>query len=188
VVFHLGNGASMAALQGGCSIGTTMGFTAIEGLPMGTRTGSLDPGVLLFMFDELGMSVREVERLLYHESGLLGLSGLSSDMRDLLASEAAAARLAVDVFCYRARRELGSLAAALGGLDAIVFTAGIGENQPEIRARICRDAEWLGVRLDGDANLKHGPRISAEQSAVSAWVVPTDEETMIARHVARLLG
>jgi acetate kinase len=188
VVFHLGNGASMAALQGRRSIGTTMGFTAIEGLPMGTRTGSLDPGVLLFMFDELGMSVREVERLLYHESGLLGLSGLSSDMRDLLASEAAPARLAVDVFCYRARRELGSLAAALGGLDAIVFTAGIGENQPEIRARICRDAEWLGVQLDGEANLKHGPRISTEGSAVTAWVVPTDEETMIARHVARLLG
>ena len=188
VVFHLGNGASMAALQGGRSIGTTMGFTAIEGLPMGTRTGSLDPGVLLFMFDELGMSVRDVERLLYHESGLLGLSGLSSDMRDLLASDAAPARLAVDVFCYRARRELGSLAAALGGLDAIVFTAGIGENQPEIRARICRDAEWLGVQLDGEANRKHGPRISAEGSAVAAWVVPTDEETMIARHVARLLG
>jgi acetate kinase len=178
----------MAALQGGRSIGTTMGFTAIEGLPMGTRTGSLDPGVLLFMFDELGMSVREVERLLYHESGLLGLSGLSSDMRDLLASESEPARLAVDVFCYRARRELGSLAAALGGLDGIVFTAGIGENQPEIRARICRDAEWLGVQLDGEANRKHGPRISAEGSAVSAWVVPTDEETMIARHVARLLG
>ena len=188
VVFHLGNGASMAALQGGRSIGTTMGFTAIEGLPMGTRTGSLDPGVLLFMFDELGMSVREVERLLYHESGFLGLSGISSDMRDLLASEAASARLAVDVFCYRARRELGSLAAALGGLDAIVFTAGIGENQPEVRARICRDAEWLGVQLDRDANLRHGPRISSEGSAVSAWVVPTDEETMIARHVARLLG
>jgi acetate kinase len=188
VVFHLGNGASMAALQGGRSIGTTMGFTAIEGLPMGTRAGSLDPGVLLFMFDELGMGVREVERLLYHESGLLGLSGISSDMRDLLASEAASACLAVDVFCYRARRELGSLAAALGGLDAIVFTAGIGENQPEIRARICRDAEWLGVQLDDEANLRHGPRISAENSVVSAWVVPTDEETMIARHVARLLG
>ncbi len=188
VVLHLGNGVSMAALQGGRSIGTTMGFTAIEGLPMGTRTGSLDPGVLLFMFDELGMSVREVERLLYHESGLLGMSGISSDMRDLLASEVAPARLAVDVFCYRVRRELGSLAAALGGLDAIVFTAGIGENQPEIRARICRDAEWLGVQLDGAANLRHGPRISADDSAVSAWVVPTDEETMIARHVARLLG
>ncbi|HSW33619.1 MAG TPA: acetate/propionate family kinase [Steroidobacteraceae bacterium] len=188
VVFHLGNGASMAALQGGRSIGTTMGFTAIEGLPMGTRAGSLDPGVLLFMFDELGMGVREVERLLYHESGLLGLSGISSDMRDLLASEAASACLAVDVFCYRARREFGSLAAALGGLDAIVFTAGIGENQPEIRARICRDAEWLGVQLDDEANLRHGPRISAENSVVSAWVVPTDEETMIARHVARLLG
>jgi acetate kinase len=188
VVLHLGNGVSMAALQGGRSVGTTMGFTAIEGLPMGTRTGSLDPGVLLFMFDELGMSIREVERLLYHESGLLGMSGISSDMRDLLASDAPSARLAVDVFCYRVRRELGSLVAALGGLDAIVFTAGIGENQPEIRARICRDASWLGVELDDEANLRHGPRVSAAGSAVSAWVVPTDEEAMIARHVARLLG
>jgi len=188
VVLHLGNGVSMAALQGGRSVGTTMGFTAIEGLPMGTRTGSLDPGVLLFMFDELGMRVREVERLLYHESGLLGMSGISSDMRDLLASDAPSARLAVDVFCYRVRRELGSLVAALGGLDAIVFTAGIGENQPEIRARICRDAAWLGVELDDEANLRHGPRVSAAGSAVSAWVVPTDEEAMIARHVARLLG
>jgi len=152
VVFHLGNGASMCAMQGGRSVATTMGFTAVEGLPMGTRTGSLDPGVLLFMFDELGMGVRDVERLLYHESGLLGMSGLSSDMRDLLASGEPAARLAVDVFVYRARRELGSLAAALGGLDAIVFTAGIGENQGQVRRRICADAAWLGVELDEASN------------------------------------
>jgi acetate kinase len=134
------------------------------------------------------MSVREVERLLYHESGLLGMSGISSDMRELLASEAPAARLALDVFAYRARRELGSLAAALGGLDAVVFTAGIGENQPEVRRRICADAAWLGLELDAAANERHGPCISAAGSRVTAWVVPTDEETMIARHVARLLG
>jgi acetate kinase len=188
VVFHLGNGSSMCALAGGRSVATTMGFTAVDGLPMGTRTGALDPGVLLFMFDELGMSVREVERLLYQESGLLGMSGISSDMRDLLMSDAPAARLALDVFVYRARRELGSLAAALGGLDAVVFTAGIGENQPEVRQRVCADAAWLGLELDVEANERHGPRISRAGSRVSAWVVPTDEETMIARHVARLLG
>jgi acetate kinase len=188
VVFHLGNGSSMCAIAGGRSVATTMGFTAVEGLPMGTRTGAMDPGVLLFMFDELGMTVREVERLLYHESGLLGMSGVSSDMRDLLASDLPAARLAVDVFVYRARRELGSLAAALGGLDAVVFTAGIGENQAEIRRRICNDASWLGLELDEAANGQHGPRISTTRSRVSTWVVPTDEETMIARHVARLLG
>jgi acetate kinase len=188
VVLHLGNGASMCAMAGGRSVATTMGFTAVDGLPMGTRTGALDPGVLLFMFDELGLSVREVERLLYHESGLLGMSGVSSDMRDLLASDLPGARMAIDVFVYRARRELGSLAAALGGLDAVVFTAGIGENQHEVRRRICLDAAWLGLELDVSANERHGPRISAAGSAVSAWVVPTDEETMIARHVARLLG
>ncbi len=188
VVLHLGNGSSMCALAGGRSVATTMGFTAVDGLPMGTRTGAMDPGVLLFMFDELGMNVREVERLLYHESGLLGMSGVSSDMRDLLASDLPAARLAVDVFVYRARRELGSLAAALGGLDAVVFTAGIGENQAEIRRRICDDASWLGLELDAAANGRHGPRISTPGSRVSAWVVPTDEEAMIARHVVRLLG
>ena len=187
VVFHLGNGASMCALSGGRSIATTMGFTAVDGLPMGTRSGSLDPGVLLFMIDELGLGAREIERLLYKESGLLGMSGVSSDMRELLASEEPAARLALDVFAYRARRELGSLVAALGGLDAIVFTAGIGENQPEVRRRICADAQWLGVELDAAANERHGPRISTPGSRVAAWVVPTDEETMIARHVARLL-
>ncbi len=188
VIFHLGNGSSMCALSAGRSVATTMGFTAVDGLPMGTRTGALDPGVLLFMFDELGMSVREVERLLYHESGLLGMSGVSSDMRELLASDAPAARLALDVYVYRARRELGSLAAALGGLDAVVFTAGIGENQPEVRRRLCADATWLGLELDAAANQRHGPCISAAGSRVTAWVVPTDEETMIARHVAQLLG
>jgi len=187
VVFHLGNGASACAMAGGRSVATTMGFTAVDGLPMGTRSGAIDPGVLLFMLEELGMDVGEVERLLYHESGLLGMSGLSSDVRDLLASDAPAARLALDVFTYRSRRELGSLAAALGGLDAIVFTAGIGENQPEIRRRICQDAAWLGLELDAAANDRHGPGISAPGSRVPAWVVPTDEDAMIARHVDRLL-
>ena len=188
VVLHLGNGASMCALHAGRSIATTMGFTAVEGLPMGTRSGSLDPGALLFMFDELGMGVRDVERLLYEQSGLLGMSGISSDMRDLAASDEAAARLAVDVFVYRIRRELGSLAAALGGLDAIVFTAGIGENQAEVRRRICEDACWLGVEIDDAANVRGERCISAAGSRTSAWVVPTDEELMIARHVVALLG
>jgi acetate kinase len=187
VVFHLGNGSSMCALQGGRSVATTMGFTAVEGLPMGTRSGSIDPGVLLFLLDEMKLTVRDVERLLYHESGLLGMSGLSSDMRDLLASDLPAAKLAVDVFVYRAGRELGSLAAALGGLDAMVFTAGIAENQPEVRARICKGAGWLGMALDEDANRLHQQRISAKESSVAAYVVPTDEELMIARHVARLV-
>jgi acetate kinase len=187
VVLHLGNGASMCAMRDGRSVATTMGFTAVEGLPMGTRSGSIDPGVLLFLQDELGFGVRDLERLLYQESGLLGMSGISSDMRELLANDAPAARLAVEVFIYRAGRELGSLAAALGGLDAVVFTAGIGENQPEVRARICTGAAWLGLELDEAANLRHGPRISAPGSRVAAWVVPTDEELVIARHVDRLL-
>ena len=183
VVFHLGNGASMCALRGGHSVATTMGFTAVEGLPMGTRCGSLDPGVLLFLMDELKLGPRDIERLLYHESGLLGLSGISSDVRDLLASDAPAAVLALDVYVYRAARELGSLAAALGGVDAVVFTAGVGENQPEIRARILERAKWLGVEIDAAANARQGPCISAAGSRVAAYVVPTDEESMIARHV-----
>ena len=188
VVFHLGNGASMCAMHGGRSVATTMGFTALDGLPMGTRCGSLDPGVLLFMIDELRLGAREIERLLYHESGLLGMSGISSDVRDLLASPAPAAAAALELFVYRAGRELGSLAAALGGLDAVVFTAGIGENQPEIRARIGREAAWLGLEIDAAANASHGPRISAARSKVLAYVVPTDEESMIARHVSAALG
>ncbi|MEL4179630.1 acetate/propionate family kinase [Roseateles sp. PN1] len=187
VVMHLGNGASMCALSAGRSVASTMGFTAIDGLPMGTRSGNLDPGVVLYLQQERGMSAAEVERLLYQQSGLLGMSGLSSDMRTLLASDSPAARRAVDHFVYRCGRELGSLAAALGGLDAVVFTAGVGENSAEIRARICRQAAWLGLQLDEAANAAGGPCISLAGSVVEAWTLPTDEELMIARHTQRVL-
>jgi acetate kinase len=188
VVLHLGSGASMCALAGGRSVASTMGFTAVDGLPMGTRTGNLDPGVVLWLMDVRGMDTRAVERLLYQESGLLGVSGISNDMRTLLASDAPRAKLAIDLFVYRIGRELGSLAAALGGLDAIVFTAGVGENSPEIRERACHAARWLGVELDPTANAAGGPRISTAASRVTAWTIPTNEELMIARHTARLLG
>ena len=178
----------MCALSEGRSIASTMGFTAVDGLPMGTRTGSLDPGVVLYLMDERGMDARAVEKLLYHESGLLGVSGISSDMRTLLASDSPRARLAINLFVYRIARELGSLAAALGGLDAIVFTAGVGENSAEIRARVCRGAAWLGVELDDAANAAGGPCISTANSRVAAWTLPTNEELMIARHTARLLS
>ncbi len=187
VVLHLGNGASMCAIDSGRSITSTMGFTAVEGLPMGTRSGSLDPGVLLYLMEERGMDARGIEKLLYTQSGLLGVSESSSDMRTLLASSDSRARFAVELFCYRIRRELGSLAAALGGLDAIVFTGGIGENSSTIRERVCRGAAWLGVALDANANAAGGPRISAPDSRVAAWVIPTNEELMIARHTRRLL-
>jgi acetate kinase len=187
VVLHLGNGASMCAMEAGRSVASTMGFTAVEGLPMGTRSGSLDPGVILYLMDHRGMDVRAVEKLLYHQAGLLGVSGMSSDMRTLLASSDPRAKLAVDLYCYRIRRELGSLAAALGGLDAIVFTAGIGENSAAIRERVCRDAAWLGVDLDPAANAAGGPRISMPGARTSAWSIPTNEELMIARHTRQLL-
>ncbi len=187
VVFHLGNGCSMCAMVGGRSVATTMGFTALEGLPMGTRSGSVDPGVLLYLMQQLHFDAAAIERLLYHESGLLGLSGISSDMRDLLASGAPAARRAIDVFVYRAGRELGSLVAALGGIDAMVFTAGIGENQAEIRRRICAEARWLGVALDEEANRAHRTHIGTDTSQVTVLVVPTHEEAMIAQHVVRAL-
>jgi acetate kinase len=164
-----------------------MGFTAVEGLPMGTRCGSLDPGVILYLMDQRGMDARAIEKLIYTQSGLLGVSGISSDMRTLLASEEAGAKLAVDLYLYRIRRELGSLAAALDGLDSIVFTAGIGENAAVIRERVCRDADWLGVEFDSAANASGSPRISAPASRVSAWVIPTNEELMIARHTQELL-
>jgi len=188
VVLHLGNGASMCALAGGHSVASTMGFTAVDGLPMGTRSGALDPGVVLYLMDERGMDARAVERLLYQESGLLGVSGIASDMRTLLASDAPRARLAVDLYVYRIGRELGSLAAALGGLDALVFTGGIGENAASIRARVCDGARWLGVELDPAANAVGAARISAAASRVTAWCVPTNEELMIARHTERLLA
>jgi len=188
VVFHLGNGSSMCALEAGRSVASTMGFTAVDGLPMGTRCGAIDPGVLLYLMDERRMDARAIEKLIYNQSGLLGVSGLSSDMRKLLDSSDPRAKLAVDVYLYRVRREVGSLAAALGGLDALVFTAGIGENSAAIRERVCRDAEWLGVKLDAKANEKGGPRISMEGSRVTAWVIPTNEELMIARHTQSLIA
>jgi len=182
VVLHLGNGASMCAMQGGRSRASTMGFTAADGLPMGTRCGNLDPGVVLYLMDELHMDTRAIEKLIYQQSGLLGVSGISSDMRTLEASSDPRAKEAIDLFVYRIGRELGSLSAALGGLDAIVFTAGIGEHSVNIRKRVCRDAAWLGIELDPAANAKAGPRISTAASRTTAWVVPTNEELMIARH------
>jgi acetate kinase len=187
VVAHLGNGVSMCAMRGRKSVATTMGFTALEGLPMGTRCGAIDPGVILYLISERGMDVAQVTDLLYHKSGLLGVSGISSDMRELLESHSPYAAEAVDLFVYRIGRELGSLAATLGGLDGLVFTAGIGEHAPAIRKRVCEDAQWLGVRLDEAANLRGGPRISHHDSAVSVWVIPTDEELMIARHTVACL-
>jgi acetate kinase len=187
VVLHLGNGSSMCAMSGGKSVASTMGFTAADGLPMGTRCGNLDPGVVLYLIDELKMDTGAVQKLIYQQSGLLGVSGISSDMRTLLASDAAGAKAAVDLYVYRIARELGSLAAALGGLDAIVFTAGIGENSAALRERVCREAAWLGVELNTEANARNASRISRPLSRVSAWVIPTNEELMIARHTRRVL-
>jgi acetate kinase len=188
VVLHLGNGASMCAIQGGRSMASTMGFTAVDGLPMGTRCGNLDPGVVLYLMDELKMDARAIEKLLYQQSGLLGVSGVSSDMRALLASDEPRAKFAVELFIYRIGRELGSLAAAMRGIDALVFTAGIGEHAAPIRERICQAAAWLGVELDPAANTAGGPRISTADSRVPAWVIPTNEELMIARHTRTLVA
>jgi acetate kinase len=182
VVAHLGNGASMCAMLDGVSMATTMGLTALDGLVMGTRAGTLDPGVILYLLDELKMDARAIEDLLYRQSGLLGVSGTSSDMRTLLASDNPRARFAVDLFCYRITRELGSLAAALGGLDALVFTGGIGEHAAPIRARVLRNAQWLGFALDATANEMNGPRLTRPRSRARAYAIATDEELMIARH------
>jgi acetate kinase len=187
VVAHLGNGASLCALAQGRSVATTMGFTALDGLVMGTRCGAIDPGVLLYLIDQHGMSGSQLERLLYEESGLLGVSEISGDMRELLGSGDPRAAEALDLFVYRIRRELGSLVAVLGGLDALVFTGGIGENAASIRARACRDASWLGLELDEEANAGGSSRISRTGSRVNAWVVPTNEELMIAKHTRLLL-
>jgi acetate kinase len=187
VIAHLGNGASLCALHARRSVATTMGFTALDGLVMGTRSGALDPGVLLYLMRERSMSVADLEDLLYRRSGLLGVSGLSSDMRALLASDDPRARRAIELFAYRVARELGSAAAALGGLDALVFTAGIGERAAPVRALICAHAKWLGVDIDARANDSHGMLISSPQSRVAVCVIPTDEETVIARHTGRLL-
>jgi acetate kinase len=186
VVAHLGSGASMCAMHRRKSVATTMGFTALDGLPMGSRCGNLDPGVILYLIQEKGMTAQAVSDLLYHSSGLLGVSGVSDDMRTLLASADPHAADAVALFVYRISRELGSLAAALGGLDALVFTAGIGEHAPEIRRRVCEQAVWLGVHFDEAANAVGGPKITIADSRASAWVIPTDEDLMIARHTWRL--
>ena len=187
VVLHLGNGSSMCAIHAGQSVASTMGFTAVDGLPMGTRCGNLDPGVMLYLMDEMKMDARAIEKLIYQRSGLLGVSGISSDMRTLLDSDDPRARFAVQLFLYRIGRELGSLAAALGGLDAIVFTAGIGEHAKSIRERVGQAAAWLGVEFDSAANVTGGPRLSTATSRVSAWVIPTNEELMIARHTRALV-
>jgi acetate kinase len=186
IVAHLGNGASMCALHRGQSVATTMGFTALDGLPMGTRPGSLDPGVLLHLLHS-GRDAHFIEDLLYRQSGLLGLSGLSSDMRVLLASEAPSAQFAIEFFVYRLGREAGSLTAALGGLDAVVFTGGIGEKSPVIRERALATMEWLGPAIDPEANQRGELRISKAGSKVSAWVVPTEEERMIAEHTLSVI-
>jgi len=187
VVAHLGNGASLCAIENGRSIATTMSFTPVDGLVMGTRTGALDPSVVLYLLQHEKMSAADIDRLINQRSGLLGVSAVSSDMRTLLASPEPAASEAIDLFVYRIGREFGSMVAALGGLDALIFTGGIGENAAPIRARVCRDASWLGVVLDEAANAAGGPRITERSSAVSAWVVPTDENLVVARHTRRLL-
>ena len=188
IVAHLGNGASLCATRDGRSVASTMGFTALDGLMMGTRAGALDPGVLLYLAQQRGMSFAAIEDLLYRKSGLLGVSGISSDMRTLRASTEPAAREAIDLFVYRIVREVGSLAAALGGVDGIVFTAGIGENDAATRAEIVEGCRWLGVTLDPERNRAGEGRISADGSAVSAWIVPTDEERMIAQYTRAALA
>jgi len=188
VVAHLGQGASMCALQARRSVATTMGFTGLDGLPMGHRCGALDPGVVLYLMVEKGMDAAAVADLLYNRSGLLGVSGISGDMRKLSASKDPHAAEAVQLFVYRIGRELGSLVAALGGLDVLVFTAGIGENSVAVREQVCRDAAWLGIELDSRANTAGGPCITRADSRVSAWVIPTDEDLMIARHTVKLIS
>lgn len=188
IIAHLGNGASLCAVHRGCSVASTMGFTAVDGLMMGTRCGAIDPGVLLYLMDEYKMDRRGLEDLIYRKSGLLGVSGISSDMQALRQSLAPEAREAIDLFVYRIIREIGSLTAALGGLDALIFTAGIGENDAATRAEVAAGCSWLGLEIDTDRNASSDRKISTEVSKVSAWVVPTDEELMIAKHVAAKLG
>lgn len=187
IVAHLGNGASLCALQGGRSVDTTMGFTALDGLMMGTRCGALDPGVILYLLRQAGLTPAAVETLLYEQSGLLGVSGLSGDMRRLLASAEPAARDAIELFTFRIARETGALMASMGGLDGLVFTAGIGENAPAIRAAVAGRLAWTGLSLDDEANSRGAGPISAPASTLKAWVIATDEESMIARHTSDLL-
>jgi acetate kinase len=187
IIAHLGHGVSMCAVKNGQSIATTMGYTPLDGLPMGRRSGAVDPAVVLHLL-ERGMDAGQISDLLHRQSGLLGLSGISDDMRTLLESPEPAAAEAIDIFCYRVGRELASLAAALGGLDAVVFTGGIGMHAAPVRERICRASAWLGLDIDAEANRKHALRISSATSVVSAWAMPTDEERIIARHTRAVLS
>ena len=187
IAAHLGNGASLCAMAGGRSVDTTMGFTALDGLLMGTRCGSLDPGVVLYLLQEKGLDGPAIEDLLYRRSGLLGVSGIASDMRTLIASEDPAARDAIDLFVYRIAKETGALTASLGGIDGFVFTAGIGENVAQIRAEVCARLAWLGVSLDDGANARASGLISKPDSRVQVWVIPTNEEWMIATHARRFI-
>lgn len=187
IAAHLGNGASMCAIHNGQSIGSTMGFTALDGLPMGTRCGQIDPGVLLYLIGSLGISVKDLTYLLYHQSGLKGLSGLSHDVRTLEASQEDAAQQALDYFVFRIRRELGAMAAILEGADVLVFAGGIGENAVNIRARICRGFEWLGIKLDEQRNQLNQTVVSTDDSRCQVFVIPTNEELMIAQHTLELL-
>ncbi|MEM1038836.1 MAG: acetate/propionate family kinase [Pseudomonadota bacterium] len=186
VVAHLGNGASMCAIRDGHSLGSTMGFSALDGLPMGTRCGQLDPGVVLYLMHQMKMDAAEIEHMLYRESGLLGLSGVSSDMRRLLVSQEPAAAQALDYYVTRIRREIGAMAVIMGGLDAVVFTGGIGENAFQIRERVCENMTFLGMELDATRNRENGQVISTDRSRVRLFVIPTNEELMMARHVMRL--
>lgn len=187
IVCHLGSGASLCAMRASRSVATTMGFSPLSGLMMATRPGDLDPGLLIWLLRERGMEVDDVEHMLYHDAGLKGVSGLSGDMRSLLVSDNPKAEDAIGLFVYRVITWIGHLAAALGGLDALVFTAGIGEHAPEIRRRICERCGWLDLHIDAALNEANATRISSPESRVSVWVVPTDEERMIAQHATRLL-
>jgi acetate kinase len=177
----------MCAISAGKSVDCTLGFTALDGLPMGTRPGQLDPGIVLYLLSEKGMGAKEIERFLYNECGLKGLSGISNDVRDLLESKDPRAKLALDYFVYRIALSAGMLASAMEGLDGFVFTAGIGENAPAIREAVVKRLAWLGLELDAEANAKGGPRISREGSRAACYVIPTDEELMIARHTLHVL-
>jgi len=187
IAAHLGSGASLCAMKDGRSVDTSMGFSALDGLPMGTRCGSLDPGAVLYLLRQ-GWNVERIEELLYKKSGLLGISNLSNDVRDLLASESKLAAEAIEFFVYRIAREIGSLVAALEGLDALIFTAGVGENSPVIRQRVCQKLAWLGIAIDADANLRADACISPKGKTPSVWVIPTDEEFVIATHTLAVVG
>jgi acetate kinase len=187
VIAHLGNGASLCAVHRGRSVASTMGFTAVDGLAMGTRCGALDPGVMIYLMDTHGMDARALEKLVYRESGLLGVSGVSSDMRKLHASSDPKAAEAIALFIYRIVREIGSMAAALGGLDGLIFTGGIGENDAIVRSKVCNGCSWLGLELDEARNTRGAGVISADGSRVAAWVIPTDEERLVARQTSAVL-